>query len=811
MSRSTSQSSATTTTTATGLSRSLSVKTNAKSSPNINPLPPSDVKLFVTNLRLLDLDLRDDWPGITVQTFSSKNADQKQRIGGVEWALFRLFEIWNPEETSQKLQPFFPPLEPLQSLNLRAALYRCLNELKKNGVLGRESVLRKTMLDECKGEKFYEILVPFSTAVLRKVLASRKENRKRMAVVRELATASMLSNNRQSSLIPLAIAHKAALVNVLKRKDEKRRRYREFEDLMAAKVDEINQRNKQCKATPRSRKPSVPQNDAAAIKKQLKDNWIGNQQWLDTMLHGDDVQVEDAFLSRSFPEVWRMVEKGRRLQDATPDVGVLENLQARIEEQQTRLQKWKSFHDKMLKDRPTSSSQRPSESKGQASAGNFKFDDHLNLQLRSSKSKEDETTIQKEALHPEYQTIIADMEVELLHVSKAKHNRSTAPPMRRRGSSFSNPRSPARRKKSRSDTAPKKPIHYPASEKPAKPAPSSREQSKETMPPPPLMREPTSTPTDSDTTLIGHRSTSVRAIPTPPEAPEYAIEDDEDAIHETSNLLPTVSSPPHPIPERVQPRSPSPPPSSYFPSEPPVLEAPALSHEEELAEQIISSIGEATPSPVKKQPRPPLMERARISMAHASGFQPIEESPPDANPLPELPAAKPAAPLDRRTSLLERTRLSMASMAANPRPQPKKEKRKSTRQSLYPVNQFETPKSRKSFQALEAKHSGEKTPKEELFSDDVDYERVFKSRPKIAQSPILSPAVGEETAGGDEGEGDTYGAASGLGIGEYDEGVTGVDLDDVDADEDAEGFTQAWESSPLRRAGGGKGKGRVLG
>jgi hypothetical protein len=62
---------------------------------------PSNVKLFVTNLRLLDLDLRRDWPGITVQTFSSKNADQKQRIGGVEWALYRLFELWDPDETSQ--------------------------------------------------------------------------------------------------------------------------------------------------------------------------------------------------------------------------------------------------------------------------------------------------------------------------------------------------------------------------------------------------------------------------------------------------------------------------------------------------------------------------------------------------------------------------------------------------------------------------------------------------------------------------------------------------------------------------------------
>jgi hypothetical protein len=100
MSRSTSQASTATTTTSHGISRSLSVKTSNKPQP-LNPTPTPDVKLFVTNLRLLDLDLRNDWPGITVQTFSAKNADQRQRISGTEWALFRLFEIWDPNETAQ--------------------------------------------------------------------------------------------------------------------------------------------------------------------------------------------------------------------------------------------------------------------------------------------------------------------------------------------------------------------------------------------------------------------------------------------------------------------------------------------------------------------------------------------------------------------------------------------------------------------------------------------------------------------------------------------------------------------------------------
>lgn len=98
-----------------GHARSLSVKTNIASKyqqqqqqqpqpqqqTQPNPILTSHVRLFVTNLRLLDLDLRRDWPNISTQTFSARNADQKQRIGGTEWALFRLFEIWDPTETAQ--------------------------------------------------------------------------------------------------------------------------------------------------------------------------------------------------------------------------------------------------------------------------------------------------------------------------------------------------------------------------------------------------------------------------------------------------------------------------------------------------------------------------------------------------------------------------------------------------------------------------------------------------------------------------------------------------------------------------------------
>lgn len=59
------------------------------------------ISLLLTNLHLLDLDRRDDWPSVTAQTFTSKNTlqNEKTRIQCVEWAFYRLFELWDPVET----------------------------------------------------------------------------------------------------------------------------------------------------------------------------------------------------------------------------------------------------------------------------------------------------------------------------------------------------------------------------------------------------------------------------------------------------------------------------------------------------------------------------------------------------------------------------------------------------------------------------------------------------------------------------------------------------------------------------------------
>jgi HAUS augmin-like complex subunit 6 N-terminus len=77
------------------------MKMSIPPTPRPTATGPSNIALFLTNLRLLDFDKKGSWPDITFQTFSTNKAleNQKKRIASVEWALFHLFEIWDLEET----------------------------------------------------------------------------------------------------------------------------------------------------------------------------------------------------------------------------------------------------------------------------------------------------------------------------------------------------------------------------------------------------------------------------------------------------------------------------------------------------------------------------------------------------------------------------------------------------------------------------------------------------------------------------------------------------------------------------------------
>ena len=62
-------------------------------------LGPSHQDVFIRNLKLLQLDQREDWPGISIRSLSASSQNQRQRIRLIEWALYYLFAIWDPEGT----------------------------------------------------------------------------------------------------------------------------------------------------------------------------------------------------------------------------------------------------------------------------------------------------------------------------------------------------------------------------------------------------------------------------------------------------------------------------------------------------------------------------------------------------------------------------------------------------------------------------------------------------------------------------------------------------------------------------------------
>ncbi|KAE8350891.1 HAUS augmin-like complex subunit 6 N-terminus-domain-containing protein [Aspergillus coremiiformis] len=303
--------------------------------------PQSSLTVFVRNLHLLQLDYHDDWPGITVRSLSPSSQNQRQRVRVIEWALYQLVALWDPETARDKLRPFFPPLEPLQSVNLRAALFRVLSELKKNGDLGKETILRKSMLDDCKGDKFDELLAVFSTAVLRKALTASADDGLGTSAVK-LSMAPGLTQQEYQRMLPLILAHRVSLKGVGERRSRIQDTHQNFLQLLDHKKSQLELRSTE------NRPPIADQADLDKLAREIKANWRGDANWAETLLYGGGRSSSDAFLELPFSTAWSKA-KASTVEDlstsSTPDL--LIDLESRISRQHARLQKWRQYHSSM--------------------------------------------------------------------------------------------------------------------------------------------------------------------------------------------------------------------------------------------------------------------------------------------------------------------------------------------------------------------------------------------------------------------------------------------------------------------------------
>ncbi|ODH26064.1 hypothetical protein ACO22_04843 [Paracoccidioides brasiliensis] len=588
----------------------------------LNWLVSSHITAFVRNLRLLHLDQLPDWPDITVRTFASSQPNLRQRVKAVEWSLYQLFLIWDPEETQNKLRPFFPPLEPLQSVNLRAALFRALSDVKKNGVLGREAILRKTMLDECKGKKFEEALCMFSTAVLQKKRLAHA--RAHQIPVLKMCFSGRTSPLDQEILVPLIIAHRISLTAMINHKCYAREAYEQLKKLLDSKTDELAVRSKEV-----ANKLTTEEN---SYTDDIMNLWLGDEKWADTILNGGLQAPSDHVLDSSFSQTWCLVKNGRLDEKSShpSSSDLLADLDNRLAEQKARVERWRKFKQTLEEERHAA---QPL--KGSISSQPLAFRDHQSLSVVSL-AQSDRKSVDQSLHDNEYSSLISALDASLLkhevNISRNKEQLHSADLGKQR----------------------LKNLH------------SNRDYSID----------------QATLTLMADQPT-----------PTYSYMDNMSIISSLPAHGSTRSSP-------------------QFESE--EVSGVGTPHYE-------FSSGHGTPS---------------ITIDYDCNASPKSEDAESPQPISVNPTRT------ATSTLIERTRKSMTFLPA-PTARPRKSlshAAKPRKSQIFPVNQFETPRKDRtgSFQEPD---SGTSIPKEELFSQEADYASVFKSRPRVAISPVNSPLV----------------------------------------------------------------------
>jgi hypothetical protein len=626
--------------------------------------------------------------------------------------------------TRQKLQPFYPPLEPLQSLNLRAALFRCLEQAKKIGVLGRDAVLRKTMLDECKGEKLEEVLAVFSNAVLKRKLQEQAPHPD--SIAEQLALENLSYSGERTVISSLILAYKASLRKHLHHKNDLRASYGDFSDLLALNERKLARRRELVEELIQDDEEDVgPKywNQVEGLHERLKKNWTGSDEWLEFLLYSDSRAQKEGFLGTLFETVWEHFESERYSDIEGNRASLSQQLDARIRTQEERLARWQEFGKTLAKPGATSPTKQQKEASPPSKIIDLAFSRHLGLQIGLPPSPE--KTVRSTWIPLEdYTRIVENMTNELADVGKPQKKSS------RLRQSFSPQSSPVSAK----DAPPVDDGEWSSFKDTEEPSPDLNNQFTKSTPQTPPPESPEISRATTHEILEPTLEPTTHQLPSP-------TKETNTLYFMTNSITGEARVGPKDVFGRIRDQSAQPQPRPKTP----VIDPPVQSAESELdlADQILNSVSASSPSPKKTRHTLSLAERTRLSMSRASHSK-YSDLHDDVDNLADLtrlsirtkpfqPARVPVEPEEEKhADLIERTRKSMVGFeAAQKKAQIErrrsiKDAKKKQRESSY-------------FPKVEEEPVTPNIDPVELIDGDPDYESVFKSRPKIKTSPLVSP------------------------------------------------------------------------
>lgn len=588
------------------------------------------------------------------------------------------------------------------------------------------------MLDECKGEKFEEMLVAFSGLVLRKKL-QLTQRRAFIPVAQLLGAADAPKSGDIKNMYPLALAHRASLGAKLKDRAVDKQLFDSFSHAMYTESQGVRQRQEELTTAQRSLKTRLSLETTKAIRTEVLRNWVGLTEGSQLLLDGVATSVSDLDEQASSSEALKTFRETGLLADPASEQDLLNRLDSTLKEQNHRLAQWAEYSSRLGGDNKGSSSRKDvQETNGSAKdiSGKNVFNQHQAIRIGCPTQR---SAVSGDAVNVRYQGVVATMKHDIAEVSKRARRerkqsittRSSYNAATQKGiSSNALNRIPLLRattELSNNDIfSPSKKAGYQSDELDCKETPETHSRLRYPM------QDTQNTEMSIETLQLGRASTP----PIEQEHIGYGVgrrgSSKSHVYDEQYNATPIerggnghqYSAAHSPLGRSIS-RDGSP--SNSIANTP--------THALDLP--LSGTISPPTGQDYIDQPEsPPLPSVTRPSMVRTS-------SPPSAT-----------TEYDKGSSLADRTRQAMESATSDlKRRQSKREKPSSV---SYPVNQFQTPvKTKPTTGTGEGEGSSSDqspvgknmTPKEKLFSDDAEYQSVFKSRPKIAASPVLSPMV----------------------------------------------------------------------
>ena len=553
--------------------------------------------------------------------------------------------------------------------------------------------MRKTMFDDCKGEKLQDLLASFSTLVLQKVLTDVKGGT--ASIASRFAVAKRFTEEEHRSLLPLAIAHRASLQAILRRKRDLRTRYQGFGEILNSKEQELDQKFAAIVKTQEFLDVNpIPDHIVSRVSKLLEKHWRGDERLLDTIMRGKEPGLNDSLLDRPFSKTWSEISEVACNEPTELRAhGLLEDLENRVASQEARLKQWEEFKEAMRSDfKPPANQNRPSPTMTRARKHDPDLQKQRDLVFSPRKSPRKSGW---------------GMQID-------ENRMSSLPPMPTTSDNDQLLSSPLSKKTIIS-------THGDASsravgDKETRRTSLASDQS-------PLDQSDQSGFSEISNGNMQYMNLSNGTGPYQDSSPLAAYAQNRNVNGSSRKDSATADS--------ISPES-----SNI------IRERTKPDEDELLADQIISMTLNAAPTPVK--PKFSLMERTRQSImasstpTHLQIFTQEEEESLPRQSLPNISETHQPPNLDHDDyhppqTLVDRTRQSISLIPPSKQHPSRQYDRRISK--IYPTNQFETP--RKQVQARQIKEI--KTPPEDLFSPEAGYESVFKSRPKVGASPIASP------------------------------------------------------------------------